>query len=326
MFSAGSSIPSWPDIIPDAYRSKLRRRTKLRRYLEDYQKVAAKLSTAELAKVSSAATNQNNISDLLAEKCDCDKLDDFPEIVKDPIKALFGFGFDLLSELEIRDRQYKIISDKVSYHICPFCGCEFFDAPGAPREALDHYLARSKYPFAATNLRNLVPMGHNCNSKYKLATDVLYSEDGTRRPSNDPYGEFEGVKISLKRSTPFARKLGCYEFPEWQIDFEPNTKEVSTWISVFQIEERYKRDNLDYEFVSWLTEFQKYCISRKFRPVTEQDVLDALDAYLVYLKGIGIRDKAFLKFAVFEMLSTYYKNENKNVKFFINTLAIGGIS
>lgn len=322
----GDVIPPWPDIIPSIYRSSLRRRTGLKKHLENYQKAAGKLSSAELAKVSSAVINQNNISDLLAGKCDCDKLDDFPDAIKEPVKALFESGFKLLSALEIRDRQYKIISDKVRYHICPFCGCEFFDAPGGSRPDLDHYLAESKYPFAAANLRNLVPMGDKCNSKYKLAEDVLYTEDGTRRSSHDPYGKFESVKISLLRSVPFARKQGFYDLPEWQIDFGPSTKEVSTWLSVFHIEERYKRDNLDYDFISWLKDFQEYCKSLDFKPATDQDVLDALESFLVYLKGLGARDRAFLRFAVFEMLVAYYKNEDKTVKFFINTLAIGGMA
>lgn len=322
----GSAIPSWPDIIPDIYRSSLRRRTSLKKHLENYQIAARKLSASELSKVSIAVINQNNISDLLAGVCDCDKLEDFPETIKEPAKALFEFGFKLLSDLKVRDQQYKTIFDKVPYHICPFCGCEYFDAPGAPREALDHYLAESKYPFAATNLHNLVPMGNKCNSKYKLATDILHNEDGERRKSFNPYGEFESVTISLENSTPFARVIGFIPLPEWQIDFKPNVEEVATWSSVFQIEERYKRDNLDSEFVSWLREFQYYCKSSKFKPINEQDVLRALDAYLIYLKESGVENRAFLKFAVFEMLISYYQNGDDRVKLFINSIAIGGIA
>jgi hypothetical protein len=108
---SGNEPPSWPNIIPDAHRPKLRRRTKLKRHLEDYQKAVATLSDAELIKMSTAAINQNNISDLLAGKSNCEKLDDFPDVVKEPLKALFGLGFELLSDLEIRDRQYKLISE-----------------------------------------------------------------------------------------------------------------------------------------------------------------------------------------------------------------------
>ncbi|MCK7494405.1 MAG: hypothetical protein MZW92_26920 [Comamonadaceae bacterium] len=61
----------------------------------------------------------------------------------------------LLTKIGIRDRRYQAIYKSAMYHMCPFCGCEYFDAPGAPREDLDHYLAKSRYPFAAVNLEIL---------------------------------------------------------------------------------------------------------------------------------------------------------------------------
>ncbi len=324
--STGQTPPVWPLIIPQEFRSRLRRRTRLRSLLEDYQTAAALLSIDQLMRVSTALVHQNDISGLLSGTCSCEKIGDLPEAIIEPTKKLFEFGFNLLSKLEIRDRQYKVIFESTPYHICPFCGCEYFDAPGAPREALDHYLAESKYTFAATNLRNLVPMGNKCNSKYKLAQDILYDDDGLRRTSINPYDDFQGVKISLQKSVPFVRPQGIYILPDWQIEFEPDSNDVSTWISVFHIEERYKRDNLDPEFPIWLSEFQAYCRSRKFHPNTEQHVLAVLDAYLTYLTDLGVKDRAFLKLAVFEMLKSYYISGDDTVKFFINTIAIGGIA
>ena len=89
--------------------------------------------------------------------------------------------------------------------MCPFCGCEYFDAPGAPREDLDHYLPKSLYPFAAANLRNLVPMGMKCNERYKLAQDILRDAAGVRRRSFDPYAERQ-IKVILDNSVPLAAR------------------------------------------------------------------------------------------------------------------------
>ena len=91
--------------------------------------------------------------------------------------------------------------------MCPFCALEYFDAPGAPREDLDHYLAVSRYPFAAANLRNLTPMGMKCNERHKGDGDILRDEAGNRRQSFDPYVERE-LQVSVLNSIPFAQADG----------------------------------------------------------------------------------------------------------------------
>ena len=179
----GQNPPDWPDIIPAPYRDNLIRRRGLRDRLNSYRVAVSRLDNVGLTQVINALERQNEIRDLLAGVQNCEPLEDLPETVREPIKELFAYTFTLLSDLGIRDRHYHLIYDSTPYHICPFCGCEYFDAPGAPREALDHYLAESKYPFAGTNLCNLVPMGNKCNSKYKLAQDILYNDDGERRRS-----------------------------------------------------------------------------------------------------------------------------------------------
>ena len=206
----------------------------------------------------------------------------------------------MLTKLEIRDRHYAAIFNATPYHLCPFCGCEYFDAPGAPRTDLDHYLAKNEYPFAVVNLSNLVPMGNKCNSKYKLATDILHREDGTRRKAFYPYDEHKGIQVSLNRSDPFMGKEEIC--PAWQIDFMPDCEEVATWDEVFHIRERYGRDILDEDFMSWLGEFSSWCRSANIRHVSDQDILDALKRYSGYMEMMSMRDRAFLKAAVFQML------------------------
>jgi hypothetical protein len=129
---------------------------------------------------------QNAIADLVSCASDCECLAELPTTIQAPAKNLFLFGFSLLTDLGVRDLHYSAIYNATSYHLCPFCGLEYFDAPGAPREDLDHYLASSRYAFAAANLRNLSPMGMKCNERYKLAGDILRDATGNRRRSFDP--------------------------------------------------------------------------------------------------------------------------------------------
>jgi hypothetical protein len=227
--------------------------------------------------------------------------------------------------LGVRDRQYEIIYNK-TYHVCPFCGCENFDAPTGPREDLDHYLAESKYPFAATNLRNLVPMGHKCNSKYKLAQDILYNDDGTRRKSYYPYDDIR-VQISLETSEPFAGSYKVYPLPLWHIDFEPDAEEVLTWDTVFHIRTRYKRDFLDEYFLSWLKDFGAWCRSAQSVPISsDQELIDAIERYADLLNSAYMRELAFLKAAVFRMLHHHCRQGHERLITLIQGVIIGGMA
>ena len=315
----------WPEIIPEPYRERLCTRSGLRDRLINYQRAALSLSPDEIQRISNMLIEQNEIQDLLACRCNCETISDLPQIIHEPVRTLFEFGFKLLTDLKIRDKQYKIIYDS-THHICPFCGCEYFSAPGAPREALDHYLAESLYSFAGVNLRNLVPMGHDCNSKYKLAQDILYNEDGTRRRSYYPYFVNDRIQISLNRSEPFAGTRDLIPLPKWEIDIEPDTEETSTWDTIFHIKERYQRDVLDAEFKSWLREFSSWCKSVRNPPSTEEDIMDALNRYAGHLETMGMRDRSFLKVAVFRMLHHHYQQNNERLKDVINGVVIGGMA
>jgi hypothetical protein len=316
--------PSWPEIIPQEHREILRKRHGLRNRLETYKEIAARLDKNQLGELSKALEEQNQIERLLAGACNCSNINDLPEAIRQPVKDLFEFGFNLLSKLEIRDRQYEVIYNSSPYHICPFCGCEYFDAPRAPREALDHYLAESKYPFAAANLHNLVPMGHKCNSKYKLAEDILYKEDGTRRKAFYPYnlGDTK-IRVSLDESDPFSGDRGIFSHSTWEINFEPDTEEVSTWDEVFKIRDRYVRDVLDVELNNWLWTFGAWCRSAQVRARSMHDVIDALQRYAKFMEDTGINDRAFLKAAVFRMLYSKCQQNNQRMIDILSGLVFG---
>ena len=314
--ATGKSPPAWPDIIPESYRNRLQRRTGLRDKLKAYQIAVAKLMAVEQNRILEAFNDQNKIALLLSCREDCEAITDLPAAIHEPVKTLFEFAFSLLTNLEIRDKHYKTIYDAASYHTCPFCGCEYFDAPGAPREDLDHYLAKSKYSFASANLRNLVPMGNKCNS-YKLTQDILKRDDGTRRKSFDPYNH-RIVTISLDNSQPFAGKVGTLgaPLPKWTIDFSPDSEEVTTWDDVFHIRERYERDVLDEGFNAYLREFGNHC--RRFYhplPSSTEELIDAIEKYTGFQEDNGLRDKAFLKASVFRMLHIHcQKGDQRLIK------------
>jgi len=318
----------------ESKREKLTLGDKLLKYQESLQK----LTDIERAQILKAFSDQNNIASLLSGNSTCEMLKDLPEDIRQPIKVLFEFAFDILTPLGIRDKHYKMIYDVSPYHICPFCGTEYFDAPSAPREALDHYLSKEKYPFAAANLHNLVPMGNKCNSRYKLAQDILRNDDGVWRKSFNPYNH-QTIIISLDRSKPFAGEIGNTgeQLPEWEIDFIPSPQnsenvniweeKVTTWNEVFHIKERYKRDILDEGFNKWLTGFRAWCRHpRTNTPHSEEEWIDAIQNYTNYNEEMEFEDRAFLKAAVFRMLCLNYKNGNQRVIQFIKDVVNDDVS
>lgn len=296
---AGTEVPTWPSIIPEAHRDRLRSRSGLRDRLKTYHQVLVNLAPIDRTHIASCLKQQNRISELCRCLEDCEAVEQLPQACQEPIEDLYGFAFSLLTDLGVRDRFYRAIFDTMEYRICPFCGCEYFDAPEGPREDLDHYLPKSRYPFAAANLRNLVPMGMKCNERYKKAQDILHSDDGARRRIFDPYLR-QRTRIDLESSLPFCGEGNM--IPKWQIEFVPESPECLTWDLVFQFRDRIIRNVLNPSFNQWLNGFKTWFKSAEGLPADEAAVIRSVNRYAAYHEAQGLEDRAFLKAAVFRML------------------------
>jgi hypothetical protein len=314
---------TWDDLVNATGRNELRRRTGLRDRMAAYQTVFRQLGPIEQARVQVALTQQNAIEGLLAGQCDCETITALPVPIREPLSDLFDFAFKLLSDLGVRDRMYQCIYDAIPEKVCPFCGCETFDSPQGPREALDHYLAESLYPCAAANLLNLVPMGNKCNSRYKLGVDIIRTPTGRRR-AFFPYG-LASAAISLFESVPFN---GASDgVPQWRITFSPATEEVETWKQVFEIETRYIRDELDPRYYTFLREFRNWCRTAApgvALPPTEDELINLLGRFAQNMELNGKADRAFLKAAVFRMLHQQCSNGHARLLAFIKDVVAGG--
>lgn len=321
--ASGNTVTEWSKIIPESYRNKLKSRITRHGGLGDklngYQTALATLTASEQNRILQAFNDQNNIALLLSCQCDCEAIIDLPSAIHDSVKILFKYAFDILTDMEIRQKQYRIIYESIPSHVCPFCGCEPFEALGigSRHESLDHYLLKDSYPFAGANLRNLIPMGYKCNSQYKHTQNILYKIDGTRRRAVDPYNHQTIVKISLDNSEPFAGNIGklVEPLPRWEIDFNSDSEEIATWDEVFHIRERYAR-YLDAEFISWVIAFGKKH-QRKNITNSDQKLVDAIEEYASDCELDGFGGEAFLKAAVFRMLHTHCKKGNPRLIPFI---------
>lgn len=134
---------------------------------------------------------------------------------------------------------YRAFARANAMPCCPFCGLQPMDTEYDPtREAYDHYLPSSVYPYNSVNFRNLAPACHKCNSQYKGAKDPLLSDDGTQRRAFYPYSlRSYNIQISVRFLSNGQRPTK----PEHiQVNFAcPGyEEEIATWDSVYKIRKR----------------------------------------------------------------------------------------
>lgn len=135
---------------------------------------------------------------------------------------------------------YKDFASLNEMPCCPFCGLLPMDSEYDPtREAYDHYLPASKYPFNSVNLRNLAPACYKCNSQNKGAKDPLQDEAGVRVKAFYPY-LLDGYPIQVSMHFKSAAKLPTEEH-EIRVDLSCTgyDEEIGTWDRLYKIRKRY---------------------------------------------------------------------------------------
>lgn len=151
------------------------------------------------------------------------------------------FNLDAFGQLskKLLQSHYKDFVDKNNDGICPFCGVNSIDGNiVSTKDAYDHYLPKSIYPFNSINFKNLSPMCYKCNSGNKSTNDPIEHIKGRKLAfypyaNNHPEIEFTFQLLSnnIKSLTPSDYTLS--------IDAPANLEELETWKRVFKVEERY---------------------------------------------------------------------------------------
>lgn len=85
---------------------------------------------------------------------------------------------------------------------CPYCNRQYitplltFD--GQTRGTLDHFVAKSKYPYFSMSLYNLVPVCYSCNSSFKGDSEFDFDDINPYEESMDNYIRFQANMIINK--------------------------------------------------------------------------------------------------------------------------------
>lgn len=155
---------------------------------------------------------------------------------------------------------------KVNKTVCPFCAINSYKNPLNPRrEDFDHYLCKSKYPLAAANMDNLIPMCTECNQDYKKNIDVL-NENNNRVVAFYPFSQLAGVTIKifslLDREPPYYRRWSVKLAPKNNSDIQ----KVANWNRVFSIEQRMVNEIIEY-YEEWIQQALDERNGKKFTTI-----------------------------------------------------------
>lgn len=222
-------------------------------------------------------------------------------LLNDRLKEFFGnlygsgfFSLKIVKDnigVDLRDH-YHEFAKRNSMPCCPFCGLIPMDTEHDPtKEAYDHYLPSSVYPFNSVNLRNLAPSCYKCNSQNKGAQDPLWS-GGHRRRAFYPYSlSNHSITVSVRfvcngqRPTEPSHvdiDLACPGFEQ----------EVATWDSLFKIRSRFAAKCCSQGTSSaWLNRVMIECRNYGRSPC------EALEAELAGCELSPLVDAGFLKAA-----------------------------
>lgn len=207
--------------------------------LNAFKDVLAKykaLNVADRQIVRRAFDDQQLILDLFEGHRTADLREMLPEPIRKPLEKLSGLAFNALTDLGIRQASYDLhFADPEDGRTCTFCGFEKITGPTVRNADWDHYLARSLYPFASWKLRNLTPMGGDCNRSFKGSKDILRAT-GVRLQCFDPYTDpVPPTVVHLRQSDP----IGTNGRPIWVVSIDGDAARTATWDAAFSLKERW---------------------------------------------------------------------------------------
>lgn len=148
------------------------------------------------------------------------------------------FNYSNFSKKDAEWSAYSLV-EAMSGRICPYCQLHHinYHMPASKRgfslrPPLDHFLPKSRYPFLAVSLGNLVPCCSQCNSSVKLAIDPR--EKSVLHPRSALV--VGRIEFSAKGSVP--RKIGGVA-NDVRIVAYSSDPAVERHIHLFKLNERY---------------------------------------------------------------------------------------
>lgn len=179
---------------------------------------------------------------------------------------------------------YEEFYDKSVEYVCPFCGLgTMLTSKDKFREAFDHYLPRSKYPFVSLLRENLYPICHTCNSTYK----------GDKNPRDFGKVFYPFSKEDNDCEPVFKIRSGVIENIE--INSSRSQEEIETWNEVFDIKDRIK-NFAEINLSGWMSNVSEAV------GIYNIDFDTAKNAEIERCRSNKMQDHKFIKKAILEAL------------------------
>jgi hypothetical protein len=317
-------VPS--DIGADKRNTLIRSRGIRDRVLEYARELnRLRLTPQQRLSILDTLEHQNNIIGLLSGISPINTIDLTFPTVNEKVKELFIFCYDKLDDVGIREEQYQVIYDSLLTKYCPFCGFGDMMNMLERSQDQDHYLAKSIYPFASSNIRNLVPMCMKCNQIHKYTTDIIRDDAQTRFNAFDPYtcSETDICIVGSQISQDTIRPT-----PRWNINFSPASVEAENWDRVFAIRERFERDIFDECFDRWFSGFMQKCSRERTkglypRTMSHVEIRSVLEEHHYSLLDDPGSGKDRFKPHIFNMMLNLYDEGNERVISHIRDAVVG---
>jgi len=180
-----------------------------------------------------------------------------------------GFCKDKVNGAYALVRQHK-------QRLCPYCQMHHVNYHMAPlkkdlnlRPPLDHFYPKSKYPYLATSLFNLIPSCEQCNSRIKLARDPL--DVGLVHPLET--APILGFESGWHSALPLRSIL---EVKHFEFAFVGKSPEAQDFAEFFQLGKRYEW--YDLELLDLVRKFRKY----RDLPVLLRSAIDPVEYALSF--------------------------------------------
>ncbi|MCA6436887.1 MAG: hypothetical protein IM600_00595 [Bacteroidetes bacterium] len=213
---------------------------------------------------------------------------------------------------KIIDNHYKKFVEINDEEICPFCGIkEIKGVHHSKREAYDHFIPKSKYPFSSINFKNLAPMCNDCNSSYKLTKEPLMHIDPITKKVNNirrkSFYAYSYKKINLETSISLTSvdiaNLSANDIAinVKAIDPVSYIDRIEGWKEVYGIDERYKAKVLSKRGANkWYNELQETINLQKLSGDDNKNILDLYDMKIKEANADLLDNANFIKKAFLE--------------------------
>lgn len=171
----------------------------------------------------------------------------------DDIKSLYPnwvnefanlFNYNAMSRVFGRE-----ITNGINLDVCPYCNnedIETINEKGAEaRPDLDHFFPKSKFPFLALTLSNLIPAGTRCNQKYKKSKSMF----GYIHPYIDGINQY--TLFNFNYSFDEGRNIDAIS-----ITINNTNSELDNNLSLFRVEATHNKNNVKNWFLKLEERYQ----------------------------------------------------------------------